>query len=121
MKLNLFAIACLMLGLCASAAADSVKMGERLLQVDTIYLTPVTAVGWNEPILLGRKISGSDFRRGSEGAAVLSREVWQGHFGKVSAIGRLVQVNDQPYRIVGIADEASEEGRGAKIWLTRHK
>lgn len=121
MKLTLFAIICLTLGLCASAAADSVKMGERLLQVETVYLTPVTAVGWNEPILLGRKISGSDFRRGSEGAAVISRAVWQGHFGKVSAIGRLVHVNEYPYRIVGIADEASEEGRGAKIWLTRHK
>ena len=65
----------------------------------TSELMPVLGV---QPIR-GRQFTRADTLPGAEDVAVLSSEVWQSAFGgEESVVGRVVQIDGVPTRIVGI-------------------
>jgi putative ABC transport system permease protein len=57
---------------------------------------------------LGRLLQESDFKPGAPAVAMLTESMWRAHFGSEAAVvGRAIQVDDQPFMIVGILpDEA---------------
>ena len=52
---------------------------------------------------IGRAITPEDARPGAEAVAVISHNLWESRFGADrNIIGKIVQINTKPYRIVGI-------------------
>jgi len=53
--------------------------------------------------LLGRTLTAEDDRPKAPGVVVLSHRLWESRFrGDPNAIGRIIQVNDRPFEIVGV-------------------
>jgi len=72
--------------------------------------------------ILGRGFLPSDDEKpGSSPVIVISYALWQSHFGaNREIIGRKININRQPYTIVGVAPplfQGSQTGLGADLWI----
>ena len=71
------------------------------------------------PAVLGRALEPSDDVAGAEGVVVITRELWLRRYGgSPDAIGRLLTVGDQPYRIVGVMPADLGYPKGVEAWMT---
>jgi putative ABC transport system permease protein len=68
--------------------------------------------------LIGRLFSEGEGVRGQPGGVILSHGLWQERFGgRPEVVGRLVQLNDQPYTIVGVMpSEFAFPDRETRAW-----
>jgi putative ABC transport system permease protein len=66
--------------------------------------------------ILGRTFSAAEGAPGADKVAVLSRAFWERHFGgSSSAIGKTIQLDAQPYTIVGVMPAAFDFPPGANV------
>ena len=66
--------------------------------------------------MLGRTFSVDEGTPGADRVAVLSRGFWQRHFGgSTSAIGRTIQLDAQPYTVIGVMPAAFDFPPGANV------
>jgi putative ABC transport system permease protein len=66
--------------------------------------------------MLGRTFSADEGAPGADRVAVLSRPFWERHFGgSPAAIGRTIQLDAQPYTIVGVMPAAFDFPPGASV------
>jgi predicted permease len=98
------------------AVEDTIVMGWASLaltggdfpeDVETIFLSSNGFDFLGEPVLLGRGLMPSDSVTGQEPqpVVVLSYKFWLRHFfGDSSVIGKTLQLNHTPYRIIGVAE-----------------
>jgi putative ABC transport system permease protein len=86
------------------------------LDVPSVRVTPdlFSVLGANA--VLGRTFRPEEGTPGSDRVAILSRAFWQRHFGGApGVIGRKVQLDAQPYTVVGIMDSAFDFPPGGRI------
>ncbi len=73
------------------------------------------------PILGRGFLPGDDDKPGGAPVVVISYSLWQSHFGGSSSIiGRKININHQPYSIVGVAPrsfQGSQTGLGSDLWI----
>ena len=83
----------------------SVNLGtpERPRRVDSMIVTPQLLNVLGVPPLRGRLFTDADSLPGAEDVGIISYQTWQSDFGREeSVVGRVVQVDGVPTRIVGI-------------------
>ncbi|PYR42823.1 MAG: hypothetical protein DMF93_04760 [Acidobacteria bacterium] len=86
------------------------------LNVPSVRATPnlFALVGANA--MLGRTFVEDEGRPGSDRVAVLSRAFWQRHFGgSPGVIGRTIQLDAQPYTVVGVMPQEFDFPPGARV------
>ncbi len=91
----------------------------------TSLLASLVSAGFFEGLgirpLLGRTFDSSEFEVGANHVAVLGYWVWQRQFGGArEVIGRVVELNREPYRIVGVLPpnfNVPVEGGNSEIWM----
>ncbi|WP_237113744.1 ADOP family duplicated permease [Pseudoalteromonas rubra] len=67
--------------------------------------------------LLGRTFTAEEDKIGAQNVVVLGYDIWQNHFGADQEIlSRSVDINGQPYRIIGVMPEGYYYPRRAQIW-----
>jgi predicted permease len=67
--------------------------------------------------LMGRTFTPEDYVPGNQQVIIISTGLWQRRFGSDPAIiGAEVRINDRPYEIIGVLDEAAVWPRGAELW-----
>jgi hypothetical protein len=70
---------------------------------------------------LGRTLEASDERVGAAAVAVLDYGYWKTAFGgSPAAIGKIIRLNNQPFTIVGVADESFTRltpGKVTNLWV----
>jgi putative ABC transport system permease protein len=66
---------------------------------------------------LGRQFTDTDDAPGAEGVVILSHSMWQRRFSGVDAIGRTIQLDKNPYVIVGVLPPGFELFQPADIYL----
>src|SRR5262245_23962536 len=87
-----------------------------------VRVTPVTgdffAVLGIEP-LLGRALTPADDVTGAEPVAVVTYNLWQRRYGGApDVLGRVIEIREQAFRIVGVMPPDVEYPRGVEIWTT---
>ena len=91
--------------------------GEEPVVVSTVAANAETLRLAPEPPILGRTFTDEEELR-QERLIVLGHGAWQRRFGSDRAIvGRVVQLDAQPYTIVGVMPPDVEYPRGAQAWI----
>jgi predicted permease len=83
----------------------SVNLGtpEQPRRVNSMVVTPELIDVLGVPSLRGRTFNANDSAPGAEGVAILSYAAWKSNFGgEESVVGRVVQIDGAPTRVVGI-------------------
>lgn len=76
---------------------------ERPKRVNSMVVTPGLLDVLGVPALRGRLFTDDDSRPGAEDVGIISYAIWQADFGRdESLVGRVVQIDGAPTRIVGI-------------------
>ena len=89
---------------------------EAPLNVPSVRATPNLFALVGAGALLGRTFVEEEGRPGSDRVAVLSRAFWQRHFGgSQSVIGRTVQLDAQPYTVVGVMPQEFDFPPGGRV------
>jgi predicted permease len=72
---------------------------------------------WRADPVMGRTFTPEDYVAGNHQVLVISTGLWQRRFGSdPEIIGKDVRLNDRPYRVVGVLDEADVWPRGVELW-----
>lgn len=75
---------------------------------------------WQVNPIIGRLLVEADMRYGTERVAIISYELWQTHFtGLPNAIGKLLQLNSQPYKVVGVMPEHFHLPSKTQVWTAK--
>ena len=70
------------------------------------------------PPVVGRWFTDDEDRRGGERVAVISDGLWRRRFrGEASAIGATVQLDGEPYTVVGVAPPGYSEVWRPEVWI----
>jgi putative ABC transport system permease protein len=87
-------------------------------RVPVVPLTPGAFAMLSARPLLGRLFAADEGARGAPGVALLSYGLWQEQFGgRPEVVGEAVQLDDQPYTIVGVMARAfAFPDREARLW-----
>ena len=86
------------------------------LNVPSVRATPNLFALLGAGAMVGRTFVEEEGRPGSDRVAVLSRAFWQRHFGgEQSAIGRTIQLDAQPYTIVGVMPQEFDFPPGGRV------
>jgi putative ABC transport system permease protein len=86
------------------------------LNVPSVRATPNVFSLLRANPILGRSFLPEEGVTGADGVAVLSRSFWHRHFGgSPSIIGRTIQLDAQPYTVVGVMDAAFDFPPGGHI------
>jgi putative ABC transport system permease protein len=81
-------------------------------------VTPSFFPALNVQPLLGRWINEQDATPGHEQVVVLEHGLWERRFGRDRAIvGRSVQLNGQPYEVIGVMPPAFDYPENAAFWV----
>jgi hypothetical protein len=111
-----------------------------LKEISAVQVTGVNLTGVDEPAslqaswvsagffeglgiqpVLGRTFDSSEFEAGANDVAMLGYWVWQRQFGGApEVIGRVVELNREPYRIIGVLPlnfSVPVEGGNSEIWM----
>jgi len=76
---------------------------EAPLNVPSVRATPNLFITLGVGAMVGRTFTEEEGRTGNDRVAILSRAFWQRHFGgSSSVIGRTIQLDAQPYTVVGV-------------------
>jgi len=76
---------------------------EAPLNVPSVRATPNLFTTLGVGAMVGRTFTEEEGRTGNDRVAILSRAFWQRHFGgSSSVIGRTIQLDAQPYTVVGV-------------------
>src|SRR5689334_6016821 len=89
------------------------------LNVPSVRATPNLFAMLGANAMLGRTFIEEEGRPGSDRVAVLSRAFWQRHFGgSPGVIGRTIQLDAQPYTVVGVmpGDFDFPPGARSDVW-----
>ncbi len=107
------------------ALVDDGEVAERVAVLDVTdgYLT-----GLNASVRLGRAFDPGDYAAGADRVAIVSSALWRSRWGQdPSVLGRVVQLNGRPCRIVGVMSSAYrdpepiESGAITGLWIpVRH-
>ena len=87
-------------------------------RVPAVPLTPSAFAMLGARPLVGRLFAADEGARGAPGVALLSYGLWREQFGgRPEVVGEAVQLDDQPYTIVGVMPRAFEfPDREARLW-----
>jgi len=86
------------------------------LNVPSVRATPNLFALLGANAMLGRTFVEEEGRFGSDRVAVLSRAFWQRHFGGSSGvIGRTIQLDAQPYTVVGVMPQEFDFPPGGRV------
>src|SRR5438067_7905985 len=89
---------------------------EAPLNVPSVRATPNLFALVGAGAQLGRTFVENEGRPGSDRVAVLSRAFWQRHFGgSPGVIGRMIQLDAQPYTVVGVMPQEFDFPPGARV------
>ncbi len=66
--------------------------------------------------IVGRTFSHDEDEPGASAVAVLSYGLWQSEFGQRSVIGQTIELDQKPYRVVGVMRSDFDWPRGKQIW-----
>ena len=89
---------------------------EAPLNVPSVRATPNLFALVGAGAQLGRTFVEEEGRPGSDRVAVLSRAFWQRHFGgSQSVIGRTIQLDAQPYTVVGVMPQEFDFPPGGRV------
>jgi predicted permease len=84
-------------------AAVNLGVPERPRRVNSALVTPELLTVLGVPPIRGRHFTAADSVPGAENVAILSYQTWQNDFGgDATLLGRVVQIDGTPTRIVGI-------------------
>jgi predicted permease len=96
----------------------TVRGGGEPSRVPVIPLTPSAFAMLSARPLVGRLFAADEGARGAPGVALLSYGLWQEQFGgRPDVVGEAVQLDDQPYTIVGVMPRTfAFPDREARLW-----
>jgi putative ABC transport system permease protein len=86
------------------------------LDVPSVRATPELFTVLRASAIVGRTFTADEGVTGRDRVAVISRAFWQRHFGgSRSILGRTIQLDAQPYTVVGVMDAAFDFPPGGRV------
>lgn len=91
--------------------------GEEPERIRSTVVSPEYFSLWGARPLTGRTFTPDDYRDGDDQVAVLTHGFWQRRFaGDPGVVGSEILLNEAPYTVIGVVDEATVWPRGSDIW-----
>ena len=92
--------------------------GDHPLQVQGIHVTGDYFAMFGAPVIAGRTFTAAEDRPNGDRVVVLSYGLWKSRFGGQSdVVGRTIQIDGQPYLIIGIIGKGFVTEPAGDLWL----
>ena len=92
--------------------------GDHPLQVQGIHVTADYFAMFGAPVIAGRTFTAAEDSPNGGRVVVLSYGLWKSRFGGQSdVVGRTIQINNQPYLVVGIIGKGFVTEPAGDLWL----
>ena len=92
--------------------------GDHPLQVQGIHVTADYFAMFDAPVIAGRTFTAAEDRPNGDRVVVLSYGLWKSRFGGQSdVVGRTIQIDNQPYLIIGIIGKGFVTDPAGDLWL----
>ncbi len=92
--------------------------GDHPLQVQGIHVTADYFAMFGAPVIAGRTFTAAEDRPNGDRVVVLSYGLWKSRFGGQSdVVGRTIQIDGQPYLIIGIIGKGFVTDPVGDLWL----
>jgi putative ABC transport system permease protein len=98
----------------------NISTADRPEQVDAVYYTPDFFRMTGFPMFMGRSFLPEEGEVGKDHVVILSHRLWGRQFGaNREIIGQQIQMNGEPYTVIGVASPGLNDRFQAQIWIPR--
>jgi putative ABC transport system permease protein len=98
----------------------NISTAERPEQVDGVYYTPDFFRMTGYPMFMGRSFLPEEGEVGKDHVVILCHRLWSRQFGaNREIIGQQIQMNGEPYTVIGVASPGLNDRFQAQLWVPR--